>query len=122
MSAPDPTGGFLGMRRRPPAPTPAPAATPEPPPAARPAQPVGERAKVLAAIADLSARGARTTVAAVALRAWRLWPESFSLAETDGEHPDSAKVVGRIADLVARGQVTRSSTGLLRLAQRKGAR
>lgn len=120
MTPPDPTGGFLGMRRRPPAPTPAPAPTPEPPPAARPAQPVGERAKVLAAIADLDARGARTTVAAVTLRAWRLWPECFSLAETDGAHPDSAKVAGRIADLVARGQVTRTTTGTLRLAPRGG--
>lgn len=130
---PDPTGGFLGLSRRPSAGLPSPRIVPPPslpqpkrqtppraieatpPPAAVTPEPspprLPERVLVLVAANDLAARGVTVTLAALSVRCWELWPDRFGLGDTP--HPDSAKVTARVADLVGAGRLVRLRLGVL---------
>lgn len=86
--------------------------------------PLTVRQKILVAADDVAAESGRFRVDALVLRAWELFPESFSLGGTDLAHPDSNRVIAKLAGaegLRGLGWIELVDPGTYRLT-RKGQR
>lgn len=119
----DPSGGFLGTKRRPPTPAALPASAAPPQrivPQRREAHPgpsLGSvRGQVLAALAGLAASHAPegVEVSRVVVAAWRQWPEHFSLAH-ERAYPCSQAVCARLAAPEIRPYIKRPAPGRVAL-------
>lgn len=122
ITAPDPTGGFLGLSR---ASTSRKASTRVPGSKRAEGEPVARgtaiaadltlRGMVLVAAEVLDAEGVVLTLPALSVRCWRLWPGSFGLGTTP--HPDSARVSAEIAKLTAAGMLSRPALGVVEITE-----